>query len=124
MSVVPSKGFLKKHTTSSEISRYVSKQAFGNAMSVPAVGMGIAKELSALLNQNGSDALQKMFESGPSHRPVSCIGSILLEESDSEDNMDVEPDTVPTLAYVFYIVLVEWYYGYKYIGTVMGSFMF
>ena len=69
-------------------------------MSVPVVGMAIARELSALLNQNGSDALQKMFESGPSHRPASCIG-ILPEESDSEDNMDVEPDTVPTLAYVF-----------------------
>ena len=56
-------------------------------MSVQVVGMVIARELSALLNQNGSDALQKMFESGPSHQPVSCIGGIVLEESDSEDNM-------------------------------------
>ena len=101
----------------------ISKQAFGNAMSVPVVGMVIARELSALLSQNGSDALQKMFESGPSHRPVSCIGGIVLEESDSEDNMVVEPDTVPMLAYVCYIVLIEWYFGYKYIDQVIGYFM-
>ena len=47
----------------------------------------------------------------------------MLEESDSEDNMVVEPDTVPMLAYVCYIVLIEWYFGYKYIGAVIGYFM-
>ena len=52
--------------------KLISKKAFGNAMSIPVVGMAIARELSALLNQNGSDAFQKMFESGPSHWPVSA----------------------------------------------------
>ena len=97
----------------------ISKQAFGNAMSVPVVGMAIARELSALLNQNGSAALEKMFESGPSYRPVCCTRRIFFEESDIEDNMDVEMDMVPNLADVFFPVLVEWHYGYSYISTVM-----
>ena len=89
-------------------SRRICKQAFGNAMSVPVVGMAIARELSALLHQNGSAALQRLFESGAStrQRPVFGHHRILLGESDSEDNMDVKPDMVPKLAYVCYPVLV------------------
>ena len=67
----------------------IGKRAFGNAMSVPVVGMVIARELSALLEQHGSAALQKIFESGPSHRSVCCAPCVLLDES------DVEPDMVP-----------------------------
>ena len=73
----------------------ISRQAFGNAMSVPVVGMVIARELAALLHQNGSAALAKMFESGPSHRPGCYMHSVCVEESDSEGNMEVEPDMVP-----------------------------
>ena len=72
----------------------LAKQAFGNAMSVPVVGMAIARELIALLNQNGHDHLKKMFESAPNR--CSRMRIMMLEES-SEDNMDVEPDTVPKL---------------------------
>jgi DNA-cytosine methyltransferase len=79
----------------------ISKLAFGNAMSVPVVGMAIARELSALLKQNGPAALQKMFESGSGHHPQPqppAMRSIFIEESDREDNMDVQPDKAPKLA--------------------------